>query len=76
MVALGLCFPRIVQRDNTLTNIIITPSCLEACDNYESDGDSVDSEENSINHYINDLNRDSGVRSLRVTHLPPLILPT
>ena len=59
---LGLCFPRIIHRDSTLTNIIIRPSCLEACDNYESDesddDDSVDSEENSVNRYINNLNSE------------------
>ena len=56
---LGLCFPRIVQRDGTLTTIIIRPSCLGACDNYDSDGDSVDSEENSVNRYISNLNSEA-----------------
>ena len=59
---LGLYLPRIIHQDSTLTNIIIRPSCLEACDNYESDesddDDSVDSEENSVNRYINNLNSE------------------
>ena len=56
---LGLCLPCIIHRDNTLTNIVIRLSCLEACDNYEPDEsddvDSVDAEENSINRDIYNL---------------------
>jgi hypothetical protein len=57
---LGLCLPRIIHRDNTLTNIIIRPSCLEACDDYEPDEsddvDSIEADENSINRHMYDLN--------------------
>jgi len=56
----GLCLPRIIHRDNTLKNIIIRPSFLEACDNYEpnesDDVDSIEAEENSVNRHIYDLN--------------------
>ena len=60
IMELGLCLPRIIHRDNTLTNIIIRPSCLKACDDYEPDEsddvDSIEAEENSINRHIYDLN--------------------
>ncbi len=64
---LGLCISRIIHRDNTLTNIIITPTCLTACSNYEpeesDDVDSIEAEENSINERIYFLNGDvSGSR--------------
>jgi hypothetical protein len=32
---LGSCITRIIHRDDTLTNIIITPTCLIACKEYE-----------------------------------------
>jgi hypothetical protein len=32
---LGSCITRIIHRDDTLTNIIITPTCLIACEEYE-----------------------------------------
>ena len=32
---LGSCITRIIHRDDTLTNIIITPNCLIACEEYE-----------------------------------------
>ena len=45
---------RIINRDNTLIEIIIRPSCLTACNIYEphesDDIDSIGAEENSINH--------------------------
>ena len=57
---LGRCLVRIIHRDITLTNIIIRPSCLEACDNYEpsesDDCDSIEAEENSVNRRMYDLN--------------------
>ena len=57
---LGLCLFRIIHRDITLTNIVIRPSCLEACDDYEpgesDDVDSIEAEENSVNRHIYDLN--------------------
>ena len=60
MIELGSCLTRIIHRDNTLTNVIIKPSCLTACNIYEpnesDDVDSVDAEENSINRAIYDLN--------------------
>ena len=64
---LGSCITRIIHRDDTLTNIIITPNCLIACKEYEpnesDDCDSIDAEENSINRNIYDLNMDfSGSR--------------
>ncbi len=59
---LGLCISRIIHRDNTLTNIIITPTCVTACSNYEpeesDDVDSTEAEENSINECIYFLNGD------------------
>ncbi len=59
---LGLCISRIIHRNNTLTNIIITPTCITACSNYESeesdDVDSIEAEENSINERIYFLNGD------------------
>jgi len=62
---LGSCICRVIHRDNTLTNIIIRPSCLTACSDYGSDDDvdSDDAEENSINRNISYLNEDvSGSR--------------
>ena len=57
---LGQCLFRIIHRDITLTNIIIRPSCLEACDNYEpsesDDCDSIEADENSVNRRMYDLN--------------------
>ncbi len=32
---LGSCIARVIHRDDTLTNIIITPTCLIACEEYE-----------------------------------------
>jgi len=34
---LGSCIDSIIRRDRTLTNIIIKPTCLIACSNYEHD---------------------------------------
>ena len=64
---LGRCLVRIIHRDITLTNIVIRPSCLQACDNYEPDEaddvDSIEAEENSVNRHIYDLNYEtSGTR--------------
>jgi len=60
IMELGLCLFRIIHRDITLTNIVIRPSCLEACDDYEpgksEDVDSIEAEENSVNRHIYDLN--------------------
>ena len=57
---LGQCLLRVIHRDITLTNIIIRPSCLEACDNYEpsesDDCDSIEADENSVNRRMYDLN--------------------
>ena len=57
-----MCISRIIHRDNTLTNIIITPTCVTACSNYEpeesDDVDSIEAEENSINECIYFLNGD------------------
>ena len=59
---LGRCLVRIIHRDITLTNIVIRPSCLQACDNYEPDEaddvDSIEAEENSVNGRIFDLNSE------------------
>ncbi len=53
---LGLCISRIIHQDDTLINIIIRPTCITACSNYEpeeSDNvDSIEAEENSINERI------------------------
>ena len=64
---LGSCITRIIHRDDTLTNVIITPTCRTACVDYdanesEDDNDSIDSidaEENSINRNIYNLNMES-----------------
>ncbi len=64
-IELGSCISRVIHRDNTLTNIIIKPTCLEACSDYGSDDDvdSDNAEENSINRNIMYLNEDfSGSR--------------
>ena len=57
---LGLCISRIIRRDDTLTNIIIKPTCITVCCNYEpnesDDVDSIEGEENSINKNIYFLN--------------------
>ena len=57
---LGSCISRIIHRDDTLTNIIIRPTCITACSNYEpeesDDVDSIEAEENSINERIYFLN--------------------
>jgi hypothetical protein len=41
----------VIHQDNTLTNIIIKPTCLTACSDYGLDDnvDSIEAEENSIN---------------------------
>jgi hypothetical protein len=44
---LGSCIDRIIHKDDTLTNIIIKPTCLTACSDYELnqsdyDNDSLD----------------------------------
>ena len=58
---LGRCLVRIIHRDITLTNIVIRPSCLQACDNYEPDEvddvDSIEAEENSVNRHSRSVNR-------------------
>jgi hypothetical protein len=65
---LGSCIARVIHRDDTLTNIIIRPTCLTACVDYdandsEDDNDSIDAEDNSINRNIYDLNMEySGSR--------------
>jgi hypothetical protein len=55
---LGSCISRVIHRDNTLSNIIIRPTC--SC--YEPDKsdvvDSIETEENSINKCIYYLNYD------------------
>jgi hypothetical protein len=64
-IELGSCISRVIHRDNTLTNIIIRPTCVEACRDYGSDEDfdSDDAEENSITRNILYLNEDfSGSR--------------
>ena len=57
---MGSCICQIIHRDNTLTNIIIRPTCITACSNYEpeesDDIDSIEAEENSINERIYFLN--------------------
>ncbi len=57
---LGPCISHVIHQDNTLTNIIIRPTCLTACSCYEpnkSDNvDSIEAEENSINECIYYLN--------------------
>ncbi len=57
---MGLCISWIIHRDDTLINIIIRPTCITACSNYEpeeSDNvDSIEAEENSINERIYFLN--------------------
>jgi len=61
---LGRCLVRIIHRDITLTNIVIRPSCLQVCDNYDPDEaddvDSIEAEENSVNRHIYDLNYETG----------------
>jgi hypothetical protein len=65
---LGSCIACVIHRDDTLTNIIIRPTCLLACEEYEpkesdDDCDSIDAEDNSINGNIYDLNmQTSGSR--------------
>jgi hypothetical protein len=64
---LGSCIRRVIHQDNTLTNIIIRPTCVTACSDYEpkesDDVDSIEAEENSINECISILNADvSGTR--------------
>ena len=60
IMELGLCLFRIIHRDITLTNIVIRPSCLEACDDYEpgesDDVDSIEAEENSVNRHSRSVN--------------------
>ncbi len=64
---LGSCISCVIHQDNTLTNIIIRPTCLTACASYEpnksDDVDSIEAEENSINHDVYKLNSEvSGSR--------------
>jgi hypothetical protein len=64
---LGSCISQIIHHDDTLTNIIIKPTCVTACSNYEPDEsddvDSIKSKENSINKRIYFLNDEySGSR--------------
>jgi hypothetical protein len=53
---LGSCISKIIHQDDTPTNIIIRPTCVTACSNYEPDEsddvDNIDAEENSINERI------------------------
>ena len=62
MMELGQCLSRIIHRDITLTKIVIRPSCLEACENYDPDEadevDSIKAEESSVNRHIYDLNSE------------------
>lgn len=57
---LGRCLLRVIHRDITLSHIIMRPSCLDACDDYEpgesDDCDSIEAEENSVNGRMYDLN--------------------
>jgi hypothetical protein len=80
---LGSCISQIVHQDDTLTNIIIKPTCVIACSIYEPDEsdnvDSIESEENSINERIYFLNDEcSGSRewfanlSVMISKLPNL----
>jgi len=59
---LGSCIRRVVHRDNTLTHIIITPTCFTAYNEYDieadDDVDSIEAEENSVNHSIYKLNSE------------------
>ena len=63
---LGSCITRIIHRDDTLTNIIIRPTCLTECVDYDAndsgsddDNDSIDAEDNSINRNIYYLNMEA-----------------
>jgi hypothetical protein len=80
---LGSCISQIIHQDDTLTNIIIKPTCIPACSNYELDEpdevDSIDEEDNSINECIYFLNdKYSGSRewfanfSIMISKLPNL----
>jgi len=42
---LGSCITRIIHQDDTLTNIIITPTCLTACEEYEPNESDDDDED-------------------------------
>ena len=67
MMHLGSCISSIIHQDRTVTELIIMPSCLTACDSYEpnesDDVDSINSDENSINNDIYKINdEESGSR--------------
>ena len=41
---LGSCITRIIHQDDTLTNVIITPTCLLACEEYEPNESDIDND--------------------------------
>ena len=61
---LGSCIARVIHRDDTLTNIIITPTCLIACKDYEPN-ESDDDDDDSIDY----LNMESSGSRVWFTNL-------
>jgi hypothetical protein len=59
---LGLCISHVIHQDNTLANIIIRPTCIAACSDYEPNEsdvvDSIEAWENGINKCIYHLYSD------------------
>ena len=45
---LGSCITRIIHRDDTLTNIIVRPTCLIACSDYEPNESDYDDDNDSL----------------------------
>ena len=45
---LGSCIARINHRDSTLTNVIVRPSCLIACSDYEPNESDYDDDNDSL----------------------------
>ncbi len=58
IMELGSCISRMIHQDNTLTNIIIRPTCSCYEPNKSDVVDSIEAAENSVNKCIYYLNYD------------------
>ena len=73
---LGSCIARVIHRDDTLTNVIIRPTCLIACSDYEpnesdDDNDSLDALNMELSG-SSDWFHNLGFKFVRLTNLTQL----